>query len=46
MHVAFDDPPRLAALETTEADALGHYRRVRDEIRLFVESLPDGLNGG
>jgi len=43
VHVAFDDPPKLAQSATTEEEALGHYRRVRDEIRAFVETLPDGL---
>ncbi|MDH5298458.1 MAG: arsenate reductase ArsC [Desulfobulbaceae bacterium] len=39
MHRAFDDPPRLAAAAPSEAEALIHYRRVRDEIRTFVEGL-------
>lgn len=43
VHVGFDDPPRLAAAAASDAEALGHYRRVRDEIRAFVETLPDGL---
>jgi arsenate reductase len=43
-HVAFDDPPRLAKDAATEEEALRHYRRVRDEIRAFVETLPDSLN--
>jgi arsenate reductase len=42
-HVSFDDPPRLARSAKTEEEALGYYRRVRDEIRLFVESLPQPL---
>lgn len=37
IHVGFDDPPKLAKSATTEEEALGHYRRVRDEIRAFVE---------
>lgn len=45
VHVGFDDPPRLAAGARTEEEALGHYRRVRDEIRAFVETLPERLNG-
>ena len=45
VHVGFDDPPRLAADAATEQEALGHYRRVRDEIRAFVERLPDALPG-
>lgn len=44
VHVGFDDPPRLAQGAQTEAEALAHYRRVRDEIRAFVERLPDALN--
>lgn len=45
-HVSFDDPPRLAAEARTEAEALSHYRRVRDEIRAFVASLPGSLDAG
>jgi arsenate reductase len=44
VHVSFDDPPRLAQESSSEQEALGHYRRVRDEIRAFVETLPDGLS--
>lgn len=43
VHVGFDDPPRLAAGATTEEERLAPYRRVRDEIRAFVETLPDAL---
>ena len=39
-HRGFDDPPRLAESATSEEEALGHYRRVRDEIKSFVEELP------
>jgi arsenate reductase len=45
LHVGFDDPPRLARDARSEQEALKHYRRVRDEIRAFVESLPESLNG-
>lgn len=46
-HVGFDDPPGLAAdlddaLDDEEA-VLAIYRRVRDEIRAFVETLPESL---
>lgn len=44
VHVGFDDPPRLAKDAKTEDEALAHYRCVRDEIRAFVEQLPDILN--
>ena len=41
--VGFDDPPKLAQHAKSEEETLGHYRRVRDEIRSFVESLPGAL---
>ena len=41
LHVGFDDPPRLAAGAATEDEALSRYRRVRDEIRAFIETLSD-----
>ncbi len=43
LRVGFDDPPKLAKDAETEEQALSHYRRVRDEIRSFVESLPASL---
>ena len=43
VHVGFDDPPTLAMTAQSEAEALAHYRRVRDEIKTFVEKLPDNL---
>lgn len=43
VHVGFEDPPRLAADARTEEEALAHYRRVRDEIRHFIETLPGSL---
>ena len=46
VHRGFDDPPRLARGAATEGEALRHYRRVRDEIRRFVEALPGSLGGG
>lgn len=39
IHVGFDDPPRLAKAAKSEEEALGHYRRVRDEIRHFIEHV-------
>jgi arsenate reductase len=44
VHAGFDDPPRLAAAAATEAQRLAPYRRVRDEIRAFVEGLPAALD--
>ena len=43
LHVGFDDPPRLAANAADEEEAMAHYRRVRDEIKAFVEALPTVL---
>lgn len=43
VHMAFDDPPKLAASAKTEEEALFHYRRVRDKIRAFVEKMPENL---
>ena len=42
LHVGFDDPPKLAA-GAAEPEALAHYRRVRDQIRSFIETLPERL---
>ena len=41
LHMPFDDPPALAREAASEEEALQHYRRVRDEIRKFVERLPE-----
>ena len=43
VHMGFDDPPKLAANAKNEEEALAHFRRVRDEIRRFVETLPGSL---
>ncbi|MDY6838041.1 MAG: arsenate reductase ArsC [Thermodesulfobacteriota bacterium] len=43
VHVGFDDPPRLAKGARDEEEAMAYYRRVRDEIKAFVERLPDVL---
>jgi len=43
LHKGFEDPPWLARDAATEEEALDHYRRIRDEIRAFVESLPGAL---
>lgn len=46
VHRGFDDPPRLAADAVNEDEAMAHYRRVRDEIRDFVQDLPEALLEG
>jgi arsenate reductase len=44
LHAGFDDPPKLAADCETREEKLPHYRRVRDEIRDFVDRLPTALD--
>lgn len=39
VHVGFDDPPKLVKGLTNEEEILGHYRRVRDEIKEFAREL-------
>ena len=46
VHRAFDDPPSLARNARSEEETLTAYRRVRDQIRDFISSLPDSLAGG
>ncbi len=41
VHCGFDDPPSLTAGMPDGEEKLNVYRRVRDEIRNFVESLPE-----
>jgi arsenate reductase (thioredoxin) len=43
IHQGFDDPPVLVANAGTEEEAMAPYRRVRGEIKAFVESLPEAL---
>ena len=41
LHVGFEDP---AAAQGTEEEVLAVFRRVRDEIRQFIERLPETLS--
>lgn len=43
VHVGFDDPPFLSKGAKTDAEALPHYRRVRDEIRNFIADMDVSL---
>jgi len=43
IHQSFEDPPNLAEGAKSEEKAMIHYRRVRDEIKAFVETLPEVL---
>ncbi len=44
IHIGFDDPPNLATSAESEDEVLSHFRRVRDEIRAFIEALPESLS--
>lgn len=39
IHVGFDDPPKLAAQAAGDEETLNAYRRVRDEIKAWIETL-------
>ena len=43
VHVGFDDPPRLTKHLPDGEEKLAIYRRVRDQIRTFIETLPQSL---
>lgn len=43
IHVGFDDPAKLALSTKTKEEALSHYRRVRDEIKKFTQTIPESL---
>lgn len=40
IHVGFDDPPKLARETESQEEKLDHYRRVRDKIKEYINSLP------
>ena len=48
IHVGFDDPPKMAAMLAEQGadkeEQLDCFRKVRDDIRAFVEKLPGNLN--
>jgi arsenate reductase len=43
VHVGFEDPPGLTRHLPDGEEKLAVYRRVRDEIKQFVEALPEAL---
>jgi arsenate reductase len=43
IHVGFDDPPKLAQKAESKEEALQCYRHVRDDIKVFVERMPENL---
>lgn len=40
VHESFEDPPHLARHARSDDEALTHYRRVRDEIGVFIRTIP------
>ena len=44
VHHGFDDPPRLTRDAGGEEEAMRHYRRIRDEIKAYIETLPASLS--
>ena len=43
IHKGFDDPPQLARQAPNARERLAPYRRVRDELKTFILSLPENL---
>ncbi|MEM7082481.1 MAG: arsenate reductase ArsC [Pseudomonadota bacterium] len=43
LHVGFNDPPTMALDASSDAEAMVHYREVRDEIEAFIKELPSQL---
>ncbi len=43
VNISFDDPPKLAALVEGDQRKLNCYRVVRDQIKEFVQTLPNSL---
>lgn len=48
IHVGFDDPPKMAEklekLGASPEEQLQCYRQIRDEIKDFIQTLPEALN--
>ena len=48
LHVGFDDPPKMARELAAKGEGrerqLDCYRKIRDEIRAFVEKLPESID--
>ena len=45
VHVGFDDPPRLTKEMDNEEEILEVYRRVRDEIKVFLINIEKYMEG-
>ncbi len=44
VHAGFDDPPRMAEAFKNPGEKLNCYRKVRDQIKSYIQSLPENLN--
>ncbi|NWH05843.1 arsenate reductase ArsC [Desulfobacter latus] len=48
LHVGFDDPPKMAAALAEQGEneekQLDCYRKIRDEIKAFVEKMPENIS--
>lgn len=44
IHVGFEDPPKLSPEDAPEEVKLEGFRKVRDKIKAFVQTLPESLN--
>jgi arsenate reductase len=44
VHVGFADPPKMTKRLPDGEEQLAVYRRVRDQIRAFVERIPEALD--
>ena len=43
IHVGFEDPPKMAPAGASAAEILDCFRQIRDEIKLYAETLPESL---
>jgi arsenate reductase len=46
VHAGFEDPPTLTQHLPDGEEKLAVYRRVRDQIRAYIETLPGSLDSG
>jgi arsenate reductase len=44
IHHGFDDPPKLAKDAKTPEEALDAYRKVRDQVKAYILTLPEALS--
>ena len=44
IHIGFGDPPKLAIQFDDEEDKIACYRKARDQIKEYIEKLPNNLH--